>query len=295
MRLSCKAQPQDARTIQSLTLCSSDVESGLESIGAKLKKESMDENEEWVNAENEGDLNETQPSPVHASRTRIPLWRLFGVASLGVGIIIVLILISLPTLLSPPPEASPGYELLLLGPASVRLDPEMDHLVSTADGLVTVFIPKGIDVGPGTLTMLPRRDEFIPNRLDDGLVRIRAVDLFVVRPDGEVLSSVDLGASILLCFSVNIQSKSEGEIDGSDFIIERHAVVNEDASWQEIPQSPGWEDGQVCSALKSLSLYALTQILESTSDIKTLPTETPMLGGGIMDLYGIPTPTDPVQ
>lgn len=255
----------------------------------------MAENEEWVKANNEGDLDETQPSQVYDSRTRNPLWRLFGVASLGVGIIVVLILISLPTLFSPPPEASPGYELLLLGPASVRLDPEKDHLMSTADGLVTVFIPKGIDVGPGTLTMLPRRDEFIPNRLDDGLVRIRAVDLFVVRPDGEVLSSVDLGASILLCFSVSTESKGEGEFDENDFIIERHAEVNKEASWQEIPQSPGWEDGQVCSALKSLSLYALTQVLDSTSDLKTLPTETPMLGGGLMELYGMPTPTDPVQ
>jgi len=255
----------------------------------------MAENKEWVSTDSEGDLDETQPSPVYTARTRNPLWRLLGVASLGVGIIIVLILISLPTLFSPPPEASPGYELLLLGPASVRLDPEKDHLLSTADGLVTVFIPKGIDVGPGTLTMLPRRDEFIPNRLGDGLVRIRAVDLFVVRPDGEVLSSVDLGTSILLCFSVSTKSKGEGDIDRDDFIIERHSVVSEEASWQQIPQSPGWEDGQVCSALKSLSLYALTQIIESTSDIKTLPTETPMLGGGFLEIYGMPTPTDPVQ
>jgi hypothetical protein len=214
---------------------------------------------------------------------------------LAVFLVVILIgafyFLVLPVLQSAPPE----YEAIVDNgeseEVSVSLDPAVDHFLITPDGLIAIYVQQGAFMNGGTLMLAPRKDAFLPGQGSTDVVRIRGVDLVIMREDGEVLSHVDLDNPILLCYKVDEVLEPLYSLDPNIYTIQRYDDTRVPSLWVDLEPAPGWEEKQVCSALQELSLYAITARLpEAVPVVPKLVTPEPTEEGP-SDLYGIPTPT----
>jgi hypothetical protein len=237
-------------------------------------------------------LEETQPVQLKQPRVKPWLrWTMFAFSCLV--FLAVVVVLALPSLARPPAVGTEPYDFFSLSDSSELLDPAVDHLVESADGRVAVYIPQGANLGPGQFLILERRPEFIPFRVEGSAERLNAVDLIILRPDGELDGNPVFQESILLCFFL-LDEQVEDLKDGSaSFVVQNYIESIGGAAWSELEASPGWQEGQVCSALKHLSLYALTRIgaegetpIPASTPEDALPKELPLL-----ELYGFPSPT----
>jgi len=233
--------------------------------------------------------------PIRNPRRRIPGFIRWGVVGLGgLAFLVVVIVLALPSLAKPPANISDPYEVFSLGDSSEMLDPGRDHLVLSADERVGVYIPTGADLGPGQFLILERRAEFIPGRVDQDLTRLYAVDLLVVRPDGELDGSVGFDSSILLCFQLDAEEESNQLGGEAEYFLQRYTETSGSAAWITLQAAPGWEENQVCSALSHLSLYALVRrvaVSDNATPVATATSQDALPKGNLSDLYGIPTPS----
>jgi hypothetical protein len=236
-------------------------------------------------------MDETQP--IIRRRTRIPAflrWIIVGLAALS--FLVVIVALAIPSLAKPPADLNDPYEVFSLGDSSEILDPDSDHLVLNADERVAVYIPQGAQLGFGQFLILERRADFIPGRIEGDVERLHAVDLLIVRPDGELVGSVNFDTSLLLCFQLEGSERQEADQGAATFSIQRYEETAENAAWHTLESAPGWQEGQVCSALTHLSLYALVRQNSATETPSVTPTvEQAQPKGDIFDLYGIPTPS----
>jgi hypothetical protein len=235
-------------------------------------------------------LEETRP--IVRRRGRMPAfvrWLIVGFAALS--LLAAIVVLALPSLGSPPADLADPYEVFSLGDSSEILDPSTDHLVQSADDRVAVYIPQGADLGPGQFLILERKAEFIPGRLEPGRIRLHAVDLLVVRPDGELDGDVAFDASLLLCFQLDPEEQKDLEQGGHTYSVQRYLESGGTAAWQTLDPAPGWQGGQVCSTLNHISLYALVREGSATETPSITPTaEDAQPKGGTLEIYGIPTP-----
>jgi hypothetical protein len=115
-------------------------------------------------------LGDTRPTRVAQRRAKSPLWPLAAVA--GIVVIAACALLTLPFLLTPPPDEPGGYDLPILAEASARLGPGANVLLETRDGAVAVFAPMGSYGQTGTLIIQTRRPELVPFQVEPGVERI---------------------------------------------------------------------------------------------------------------------------
>lgn len=206
--------------------------------------------------------------------------------------IVVIVALAIPSLAKPPADLNDPYEVFSLGDSSEILDPDRDHLVLNADERVAVYIPQGAQLGPGQFLILERKADFIPGRIDGDVQRLHAVDLLIVRPDGELVGSINFDASLLLCFQLEGSERQELERGAATYSVQRYEETDETAAWHTLDPAPGWQTGQVCAALSHLSLYALARQSSATETPSVTPAvEQALPKGDIFDLYGIPTPS----
>ncbi len=237
-------------------------------------------------------LEETQPVQLKRPGVKPWLrWIIFAVSCLV--FLAVVVVLALPSLARPPAVGTEPYDFFSLSDSSEILDPTTDHLVQSTDGRVAVYIPEGADLGPGQFLILERRSEFIPFRLEGAAQRLNAVDLLILRPDGELDGDPVFQGSILLCFFLLDEQVMDINDGLASFIVQNYIESSGGAAWSDLEPSPGWQEGQVCTALQHLSLYALTRIAaegETPVPVQTpadaLPKELPL-----PELYGFPSPT----
>jgi len=244
-------------------------------------------------------LEDTQPikpvSPVNNRRWR---WFLFAFSSIVFAGLIILS--ALPSLLFPPSELASPYELFSLSQVSEELDSGRDHLVIALDGDVELYLPQGVDLGAGNLVILPRPDEFVPERVGRDRFLKFAVDIFLVRPDGNLVNSISFDPAILLCFRLDPQDLDDRSMGVAHFEVQRYDEERVISDWVTLDPVPGWREDQACSALNHLSLYtlAVTSTISSTEppaakDIESTPAITPALEPELdeLQLYGFPPGT----
>jgi len=181
-------------------------------------------------------------------------WFLFAFASVFAGLIIIL---ALPSLLSPPSELASPYELFSQAQVSEELDSGSDHLVTALDGDVELYIPKGVELGGGNLVILPRQDDFVPQRVETDSFRKFAVDIFLVRPNGDLVT-ISFEPAMLICFRLDAQDMEDRSLGVARYEVQRYEEEQATLEWISLNPAPGWREDQVCSALNHLSLYALT-------------------------------------
>jgi hypothetical protein len=234
-------------------------------------------------------LDDTRP--IIRRRGRLPAfvrWLLVGFAALS--FLAVIVALAVPSLGSPPADLVDPYEVFSLGDSSEILDPSTDHLVLSADDRVAIYIPQGAQLGPGQFLILERKADFIPGRVEPGRIRLHAVDLLIVRPDGELDGDVAFEDSLLLCFQLEPEEQLDQEQGGHQYSVQRYIEEDGTANWQTIDAAPGWQAGQVCSTLNHISLYALVQEGSATETPSITPTaEDTQPKGGTLEIYGLPT------
>lgn len=209
----------------------------------------------------------------------------------------LIVLLALPTLFFPPSELASPYELFSLAQVSEELDPARDHLVSALDGNVELYIPEGVDMGAGSLVILPRQDDFVPQRIETTGFRKFAVDIFLVRPNGDLVNSVAFKQSMLLCFRLDTQDLEDRTSQYAEFNVQRFEERAVSARWSALEPVPGWREDQVCASLAHLSLYALGVVpnllptdLPEAKELDGTPTVTPTIDFDLEGLlpYGFP-------
>jgi hypothetical protein len=244
-------------------------------------------------------LDDTQPIK-SLSHTKNRRWRrlLFVISSVIFASIIVLL--ALPTLFFPPSELASPYELFSLAQVSEELNPDIDHLVTALDGDVELYIPVGVELGAGSLVILPRQDDFVPQRVEEAEFRKFAVDIFLVRPNGDLVNSIAFDQSMLLCFTLDAQDQKDREDNIAKYNVQRFEEDQAMAGWTSLDPVPGWREDQACGSLSHLSLYALgvvpslpETIVPEPKDLSITPTTTPTIGIELDGLapYGFPTET----
>ena len=232
---------------------------------------------------------DTQPiQPRKSSASRIPRW--FVISILPLVLVGVFVVLALPSLLAPPPGAAIPYEVFTFGESSVKLDPSTDHLIISEDQKVGLYIPIGIELGAGEMVMLPRKLDFVPSVNNEVTERLSAIDLFVVRPDGEVMTTTAVNGSILLCFALTSEQVEQEEQNLATYFIERYDDAQDPPNWIALPPAVGWQEGQACAALDHLSLFALSKrrlteptTIPGSKQLDATQTPTPDL-----ELYGVP-------
>jgi hypothetical protein len=215
-------------------------------------------------------LGDTQPTRVVRRRAKSPLWPLAAAA--GVVVIAACALLTLPFLLTAPPDDSGGYDLPILAEASARLAPDANVLLETRDGAVAVFAPMGSYAQTGTLIIQTRRPELVPFQVEQGVERIQAVDLLVLDSNGQVKGNVIFDQPILVCFRLTPDLEALRQADGGAVSIQWFDDQPEALAWVDMPGRPGWLQGQLCTAVDHLSLYALVVRVAQT------PTALPATG-----------------
>jgi hypothetical protein len=244
-------------------------------------------------------LDDTQPirSP---SRFRMRRWRRLLFVFSSVVFAGLIILLALPTLFFPPSELASPYELFSLAQVSEELDPERDHLVTALEGDVELYIPEGVDLGAGSLVILPRQDDFVPQRVETTEFRKYAVDIFLVRPNGDLVNSIAFDQSLLLCFTLDDLDQADRTDNIAKYHVQRFEEEAALSKWSSLDPVPGWREDQSCGLLNHLSLYALGVILNlpatesiEAKQLKITPTTTPATEIELdsMAPYGFPTGT----
>lgn len=219
---------------------------------------------------------------------RVFRWILIGV--LGVAAIATAVFLILRNLSTPPPVYQDVYSINLGGLASVELDTASDHLLALPDESVQVYIPQGSYPPGGSMVILPHASNFIPQALEDQTLRIKAADIFIVSPSGDVQSRVQLDRSILICFTLDSEQRMLDGEDGYHFAVERYDELQDPPAWVELMRSPGWEEGQVCAATNHLSLYAMAVTFPLEEEMPTMtPAPTAIEPPAEEEPYGIPT------
>ena len=244
-------------------------------------------------------LGDTQPIKP-ASRVKSRRWRWFLFFFSLVMFAGLIVLSALPSLFFPPSELASPYELFSLAQVSEELDPTRDHLVIALDGDVELYLPQGVDLGAGNLVILPRQDEFVPERVETDSFRKFAVDIFLVRPDGDLVNSISFEPAMLFCFRLDAQDLDDRSLGVAHYEVQRYEEERAISEWVTLDPVPGWREDQACSALNHLSLYALavTPTISSTEppaakDIESTPAIPPTLEPELdeLQLYGFPPRT----
>jgi hypothetical protein len=241
-------------------------------------------------------LEDTQPvKALSRFRSRRWRWVLFSFSSVVFAGLIILL--ALPTLFTPPSELASPYEVFSLARVSEELDATRDHLIMALDDVVALYIPEGVELGEGNIVILPRQDEFVPDRIDQDGFREYAIDIFLVRPNGDLVNSITFQPAMLLCFQLDAQDVQDRVLGVAQYDVQRYEEVQPNPGWVTLEPATGWQETQVCSALEHLSLYALaiqptspateTAVPKSIDSTET-PTSTPEIEGGALDLYGLP-------
>jgi hypothetical protein len=241
-------------------------------------------------------LDETQPlKPPSRPKPRRIRWLVFAVSSVVFAGLIILL--ALPTLFFPPSELASPYDLFSLAEVSEALDPSRDHLLIALEGNVELYLPEGVDLGEGNLVILPRQDEFVPKRAESEIYREFAVDIFLVRPNGDLINSISFEPAMLICFTLDIQDMNDRLSGIAHYEVQRYEEEGVDSVWVSLDPAPGWREDQACSTLNHLSLYALAirPILPATETpaskgIEASQTATPTLEADEsgLQLYGFP-------
>lgn len=216
-------------------------------------------------------------------------WIILGVSL--VGLLTAASIIVVRNLSAPPPVYQDVYNFNLGGLASIEIDPSSDHLLALPDETVQIYVPQGAYPEGGSLVILPRTSSFIPRAIEDQTLRLLAADVFVVAADGDVRSTVNLERSLLICFSLDSEQQLLALDDEIQFSVQRYDESLEAPAWMDLPPSPGWTDGQVCTATDHLSLYALAMTFPLGEEVPT-PTAEPEELEPVtdeMEPYGIPT------
>lgn len=213
---------------------------------------------------------------------RIPLdnraWRWLGLVGGALAAVALFVAMVIPPLLEPPPATSgPGYDVLALGEAVVTLEAGQEQLAVTQDGRVAVYIPQGAMPVSGRLIVRARRPELVPLRVQGSTERLLAVDLLLVLPDGDIETSVPFAAPALLCFSLRPEERALLDSSPGALTVSRYEETAEEPRWVDLPQAPGWQEGQLCAALEHLSLFALTLHRDALAPGADLPTATPVI------------------
>jgi hypothetical protein len=246
------------------------------------------------------ELDETQPIKP-PSRFKMRRWRRLLFLFSSIVFAGFIILLALPTLFFPPSELASPYELFSLAQVSEELDPERDHLVTALEGDVELYIPEGVELGEGSLVILPRQDDFVPQRVETTEFRKYAVDIFLVRPNGDLVNSIAFDHSLLLCFTLDDLDQADRADNIASYHVQRFEEELVRSKWSSLDPVPGWREDQACGSLNHLSLYALrvmlnlpaTESLEA-KEIEITPTGTPTMEIELDSLapYGFPTGTE---
>ena len=212
-----------------------------------------------------------------------------------IGIVSVLLLtaagiVVVRNLSTPPPVYQDVYNINLGGLASQQMDPDSDHLLALPDGTVEIYIPQGAYPEGGSLVILPRAGNFIPQAIEDQTLRLLAADIFVVAENGDVRSRVTLERSVLICFALDLEQQLLDREDDIHFSVQRYDESLEPPMWIDLLPSPGWTDGQICAATNHLSLYALAMTFPLGAELPTPTAEPELIEPATEDeIYGIPT------
>jgi hypothetical protein len=252
--------------------------------------------EEQVKIETLPGPEDTQPIQTNSRfRSRRLRWILFSFSSIVFASLIILLV--LPTLFTPPSELASPYEVFSLARVSEELDSTRDHLVMALDDVVALYIPEGVELGEGNLVILPRQDEFVPDRIDSESFREHAIDIFLVRPNGDLVNSIAFQPAILLCFQLDLQDVRDRELGVAQYDVQRYEEGGPEVGWVTLEPAPGWSEDQICSALEHLSLYAMSiqpgpeatdTVIPKSIETTETPLATQELEGGALDLYGLP-------
>lgn len=199
------------------------------------------------------------------------LLAVLAVAAVAIAALILL----LPPLLSPPPEPGPIYDLFEYGEVSAPLDPGVDRLLQTDDQQVALYVPVGAYAGSGTIVLQPRDLQFVPLRVEGSLERVRAVDLLIVDPQGNLVESPSFDVELLLCFKLTDEQQAFQEQDPQSIGIQH---FDETAlNWSDLATGPGWEHEQICATIDHFSMFALTVNYPEAEQTPT-PTVGPKVG-----------------
>ena len=219
---------------------------------------------------------------------KVVRWILVGV--LAVVVITTGGFVIFRNLSTPPPVYQDAYSINLGGLPSVDLDEAVDHLLSLPDESVQLYIPEGSYPPGGSMVILAHAADFIPQALEDQTLRLQAADIFIVSPSGDVRSRVNLEKSILICFSLDSEQRLLDREEGYQFAVERYDETLDPPGWVELPRSPGWAEGQVCTATDHLSLYALAVTFPLESAMPTLTVDPRTIESATEDdVYSLPT------
>lgn len=196
-------------------------------------------------------------------------------------------LLTLPTLLLPPPTSEPPYSLALPWEASATLVPGADSMLVSQNGDVVLYLPVGAYQGGGLLVLQSRPPELTPFRIQDGYRREMAVDVLILSEEGQVLSGVALSQTALLCFSIGETWVGAMASDQAAVRIQYFDDRPEALNWQDLQIGPGWETGQLCASLDHLSLFAVA-LLEGSLESAPHLDEPPAVDSPDPPLYGVP-------
>jgi hypothetical protein len=241
-------------------------------------------------------LDDTQPIKSRSRlRSRRLRWLVFTFSSVVFAGLIILL--TLPTLFFPPSELASPYDIFSLAEVSEELDSSRDHLLVALEGNVELYLPERVDLGEGNLVILPRQDEFVPERVETDVLRNLAIDIFLVRPNGDLVNSISFDPAMLLCFTLDAQDIEDRSAGITLYEVQRYEEEGVDSVWVSLDPAPGWREDQTCSTLNHLSLYALATrpVIPATEtpaskgiegDQTTTPTLEPEDSG--LQTYGFP-------
>lgn len=209
-----------------------------------------------------------------------------GFAVLLVGAFIVLVILPL---LSPPPAVEEPYRFAVSDETVISMVAGNDYLVEISDGNVAVYIPGTAHGGEATFTLRSRHPAFVPNKSDAEFDRLLAVDLILSEDSGEPIESASFREPILLCFRLTEAQQTGLRQDPEMFGIQHYAETSGAGQWANLDPAPGWENGQLCTLVDHLSLFALVENLKVSGRSVPKDLRTPIVTVVPPAMYGVPS------
>lgn len=211
-----------------------------------------------------------------------------GMAMLLVGAFFILVILPL---LNPPPVVEEPYQFAVSDETVTTLETGNDYLVEISDGDVAVYIPSTAHVGQAAFTLRSRHPAFVPNKTDAEFDRLLAVDLILSRTSGEPIESASFLEPILLCFRLTEPQQAGMSQDPDMFGIQHYAESSGVGQWINLDPAPGWENGQICSLIDHLSLFALVENLIVSGRSVPKDLRTPIVTVVPPAIYSVPSET----
>lgn len=209
-----------------------------------------------------------------------------GLAVLLVGAFFVLVILPL---LNPPPAVEEPYQFAVSDETVIDLVAGNDYLAEIRDGDVAVYIPSTAHIGRAAFTLRSRHPAFVPSKSDSEFDRLLAVDLILSEDSGEPIESASFREPILLCFRLSEAQQTGLRQDPGMFGIQHYTETSGAGQWVNLDPAPGWENGQLCSLVDHLSLFALVENLKVSGRSAPKDLRTPIVTVVPPAIYGVPS------